>query len=347
MLNIEKAMMRRRFFLAVAGTVFLAFAGCDRRAPDPSPGDDRYVIGILQLVDSPTADEVRKGIFRAFEDRGLKNGRNIEIRIRNGRGNVAEVQRLAHELASSADLIIPISTPCLQAALMTGSNVPIVFTSVAHPALVGGGLSESAGPGHVTGVASTGPIRQSLDFIREVLPDAGRIGTLWTPSEINSEFYLDLARKAAPSAGMEIVAVPVASMRDVMYATTLLINEGVDAVYQISDNTVNASFEVLGRAAEENALPLFGGFLGSVELGACAAMGFDFEDMGHKTGVLAARIKDGESPGRIPFQYMDDVRIHINTAAAAKQDVVFPPEVLKRAHRILGADRELTLVSKR
>ena len=340
--------MRRRFLFAAAGIVFLAFTACNRRGatPDPSTGQGRFVIGILQLVDSPTSEEVRKGIFRALEESGLRDGVDIEVRIRNGRGDVAAVQRLAHELASTADLIVTISTPCLQAALMTESTVPIVFTAVAHPALVVGDFNENGGPGRVTGVASTGPIRASLAFIREILPGAARIGTLWTPAEINSEYYLDLTRRAAAEWGVEIVAVPVASGRDVMYAATLMINDGVDAVYQISDNTVNAAFEVLGRAAEENALPLFGGFLKSVEMGACAAMGFDFVDMGYRTGLIAARIKAGENPGRIPIHTMDDVRIHINIAAAAKQSVVFPPSVLERADRIVGAEATAPLFSQ-
>jgi putative tryptophan/tyrosine transport system substrate-binding protein len=332
--------MRARYLFAALGIAVILVAGCDRRgeAPGPSTGDGRFRIGILQLVDSPTSEDVRNGIFRAFGDSGLREGFDIEVRIRNGRGDVASVQRLAHELASTSDLIIPISTPCLQAALMATSSVPIVFTAVAHPALVGGGLNENGGPGHVTGVASTGPIRKSLTFIRDILPDAARIGTLWTPTEINSEYYLDLTRQAAAECGLEIVAVPVSSGRDVMYAATLLINEGVDAVYQISDNTVNAAFEVLGRAAGENALPLFGGFLKSVEMGACAAMGFDFADMGYRTGRMALRIMAGEKPGLIPIQYMDDVRIHLNLEAAAKQSVIFPPSVLERAERIVGAE---------
>ena len=96
-------------------------------------------------------------------------------------------------------------------------------------------------------------------------------------------------------------------------------------------------FPVLGRAAEENRLPLVGGFLRSVELGASAAVGFDFYEMGYKTGQLAVRVKNGESPARIPIQVMTDVKIHLNLEAAAKQGLILPKSVLEGAAKITRA----------
>jgi putative ABC transport system substrate-binding protein len=102
----------------------------------------------------------------------------------------------------------------------------------------------------------------------------------------------------------------------------------------MSDNTLNSSFDVIGRAAEETGRPLFGSFLRAVEFGACAALGYDFYEMGLKTGRLAVRVKNGESPGRIPIQSMEEVRLYVNTTATARQGVVFPKAVLDRAARI-------------
>jgi putative ABC transport system substrate-binding protein len=104
----------------------------------------------------------------------------------------------------------------------------------------------------------------------------------------------------------------------------------------MSDNTLNSSFDIIGRAAQENATPLFASFLRSVEFGACAALGFDFYDLGVKAGRLAIRVKNGESPGRIPIQSMDEVKLYINPAAAARQGVVFPKSVLDRATRTIN-----------
>jgi len=324
--------------LTIALTAFcLGLQGC-RKAEPPSgaaaPGP--YLIGIFQSVDSPTANEVRRGILQAFAEAGLRDGREIVVTIRIANNDVAEVQRIAREFAGRADLIIPLSTQALQAAVLTSTARPIVFGAVAVPYLVGAGQSADKHLGNVTGVVSTGPVRQTMALIREILPRARRVGSLWTSSEINSEYYLDQAREAAASLGLEFAAVPVTGPPEILSSLQRLLNEKIDVLFPMSDNTLNSSFDIIGRAAEENATPLVASFLRSVEFGACAALGFDFYEMGIKTGRLAVRVKNGEDPGAIPIESMDRVKLYINEAAAARQGVTFSKELLARADRIVN-----------
>jgi len=300
------------------------------------PPKTLYTIGVIQLLDSPTANETRKGLIQALEDGGLKDGVNVVLKIRNGMGDISEVQRIAQEFVNEkVDMIVPISTQCLQAALIVSQNIPIIFSSVANPYLTRAGVSPTEHLSNVTGVSSEGPIKETLKLVKETLPLTKRVGTLWTPSELNSEYYLEIAREGAAELGFEIVAVPVSSPSEVLLAAQVLINKKIDVIYQISDNTVNAAFMALGKVAEENGIPLFGGFLRSTELGACAAMGWEFFDMGYKTGQMVIRVKGGESPVKIPFQGMTTVKLSLNLKAAEKQGVKFPDAVLKRAAEVL------------
>jgi putative ABC transport system substrate-binding protein len=306
----------------------------------PRPSPPAYTIGVLQFIESPTTKDVRRGFADALAARGLRDGANVRLDVRDGMGDLSEVQRTAQAFVRDGmDMILAISTPCLQAAMIATQKIPIIFTSVANPYLTRAGTASSSHLDNVTGVASTGPIQQTLAFIKEVLPAAKRVGTLWTPSELNSEYYLDLARTSADALGLEIVAVPVANPNEVLLASQVLINKSVDAIYQISDNTVNASFEALGRLAGDNGVPLFGGFLLSTHIGACAALGWDFYDMGFKAGEIAVRVRGGESAGRIPFQSMTGVKLHLNLKAAEKQGVTFRPEIIKRAAELWPSDK--------
>jgi ABC-type uncharacterized transport system substrate-binding protein len=331
--------MKRSALSVVLAAFCLALPACRKadKRPAASGVPGPYVVGIFQSVDSPTGNEVRRGILQAFADAGLRDGREIVVTIRIANNDIAEVQRIARDLAAGrVDMIIPLSTQALQAAILTSRTKPIVFGAVAAPYLVGAGRSAEDHLGNVTGVVSTGPVRQTMALIREVLPQARRVGSLWTSSEINSEYYLNLARTAAAELGFELVADPVTGPPDIPRALQRLLNAKVDALYPMSDNTLNSSFDVIGRAAEENQAPLFASFLRSVEFGACAALGFDFYDLGVKTGRLAVRVKNGESPGRIPIQSMDEVKLYINPGAATRQGVIFPKAVLDRAARSLS-----------
>jgi putative ABC transport system substrate-binding protein len=319
----------------------LIFLGCKKEE------ENLYTIGIFQVDDAPTLNAVRQGFFRALDEEELMDGVNIRLLIRNGMGNIPEVQRIAQEFVSSkVDLVVPFSTPCLQAALHASSEIPIVFSSVANPFLAGAGRSEEDHLSNVTGVSSRGPIKESLAFIKEVFPAAKRIGTLWTPSELNSKYYLDLAKEGAGELGLEVVAVPVHNKAGVLIAAQVLMNEKIDVIYQISDNTINASFEAVSRVADENSIPLFGGAVVHTRFGACAAMGWDFLDMGYKAGKIAIRVKDGESPATIPIQHMSKIKLYLNLDAARKQGVKFPESVINRADEILKREENSTEDSK-
>jgi putative ABC transport system substrate-binding protein len=301
--------------------------------------EDLYTIGIFQFNDAPHLNDVRKGVIQALWDNGFQDGVNIQLEIRNGNGSTPEVQRIAQEFVEmEVDMIVAISTPCLQAALIATHEIPTIFSSVANPYLAGAGRSSQNHMRTVTGVASRGPIRESLMFIKETIPGAKRLGTLWTPSEINSEFYLELAREEGKKVGLEIVDVPIANKSQVLHSAQVLINKKIDAIYQISDNTINESFQDVGNVAGENSVPLFGGFLLSTRLGACAALGWDFSEMGYTTGEMAIRVKNGENPADIPIQSMSKVRIHLNLRAAEKQGIEFSDEFLNKADEILKSE---------
>jgi putative ABC transport system substrate-binding protein len=327
--------MRKRVILGSAFLIVLFwFSGSCRRA---APG--LYTLGIFQITDAPTLNEARKGFIQALTDKGLKDGTNVRLVVRNAMGDLSEARRIAQEFADQRDgMIIALSTQCLQAAMMAAPKMPVVFASVANPELLGLGRSPGDHSRKVTGVASTAPIKQTLALIREVLPGASRIGTIWTPAELNSEYYLRLLREGASELGFEVVAVPVANTSEVLLSGQLLLNRKVDLLFPISDNTINASFDSLGRLARDNSIPLFGGSPLFTRLGACAALGWDFFEMGYQAGEIAFRVKNGEDPGRIPIQSMRRLRLHLNLAAARRQGVEFSPQVIGRADDIIGQD---------
>ena len=331
----KQKLMKKGFFLLVGISCLLA---CTPKQESPL-----YTIGIFQANEAITMDQVREAFIRSLQDRNKIHDSNIRIIARNARGDIPEVQKTAQDFVSlNVDMIFAISTPCLQAALHATRDIPIIFASVANPLLAGVGQSDTEHARHVTGVSSRSPIRKSLALIKEVLPEARRIGTLWTPSELNSTFYLDWVRETAQELGFEIVSVPITNSSEVLLSAHVLISRQIDAIYQISDNTINQSFEALGQVAEENAVPLFGGFLLSTRMGACAALGWDFFEMGYKAGDIALDVMNGKSPGAIPIQYMSTAKLYLNLDAARKQSVRFSEKILLAADEIMAEDTPIS-----
>ncbi|MBP1660444.1 MAG: hypothetical protein H6P95_1636, partial [Candidatus Aminicenantes bacterium] len=103
--------MKKEFApLGLLGLCLLLPACRETEPPPPAePATRPYVIGIFQSVDSPTANEVRRGILQAFADAGLRDGREIVVTTRIANNDIAEVQRIARELAAGrVDMIMPL-----------------------------------------------------------------------------------------------------------------------------------------------------------------------------------------------------------------------------------------------
>jgi ABC-type uncharacterized transport system substrate-binding protein len=323
------------WFLLVGIGLALFSSGCNNQVESIKPPKESYTIGVIQAYDSPSSDEVVRSMLSKLEEYQEENDQEIEVIVLKARGQVSALPEIARSLAEKSRILVPVSTAALQAALIVTDDLPIVFSSVANPYIVRAGKTAVDHSPRVTGVCSTAPIRQVLELIVELKPEVKKIGTIWTPSEINSEYYLELMREAAVDLGLEIVAEPISGAQDIVQAVQRLVGNRVEVLFPVSDNTINANFEMIGQLAQENHLPLFAAFALGAELGACISMGFDFEDIGHKTAELIIRIKNGESPARIPFQYIDRVKFFINEEAARLQGIDLPESVLKKADKII------------
>ncbi|MGC8891613.1 MAG: ABC transporter substrate-binding protein [Candidatus Saccharicenans sp.] len=316
-------------------SVLLLMADCKKEQAKKENKAGGYSIGVLLAYDSPSSLEVFEAIKQQLEDYQKKSGQKLNIIVEKAHGQVPLLSGQAARLASSCKLLVPISTPALQAAMINTTNVPIVFASVANPYLVRAGRTAVDHEARVTGVCSTAPIRQVIELVRRILPQAKKIGTIWTPSEINSEYYLRIMEEAGGELGLEIISQPISGAQDIVQAVQHLVREKIDAFFPVSDNTINANFDLVVQLSEESNLPLFSAFTMGAEFGALASMGFDYKNLGTRTAELIIRIIKGESPARIPFQYIDRIRFYLNEEQARKLGIKFPPELIKRADGLI------------
>jgi len=74
----------------------------------------------------------------------------------------------------------------------------------------------------VTGAYIPAPHDEGLAALRQCLPQAKRIGTLFVPAEVNSVFYKDELLKAAARLGMEVELVAVSNSSEISDAAIAL-----------------------------------------------------------------------------------------------------------------------------
>lgn len=297
---------------------------------------ETYTIGVAEFNESPMNAETEKGLLDCLRDSGYVAGKNVKFLIQNAQGDFPTVDAIARNFTTGRiNLICCLSTPNLQNCLNLTSSVPIVFTSVANPILAGAGRSVTEHRPNVTGIATRSPFDETIAVIREILPNIKVIGTLYTPSEINSEYYLECQKSAAAKHGLTVVAISVNTTNDLTDAAKALMEKKIDAIYQISDNLTNLGFEAIVKAANQARLPLFCNQTSEVERGAAVGVGWDFYDAGYEAGKIAVRVIKGEKPANIPFQFMQGARLSINLKAAELQNLKIPDAIIARAKSVI------------
>lgn len=316
--------MLRSSFVAVAA--LLVGLGAAQAEP--------VTVAVTSIVDHPALNAVRDGVKDGLAKAGYGDDK-VKIVFESAQGQPATAVQIARQFVGQKPAaIVAISTPSAQAAASATKDIPVVFSAVTDP--VGAQLVKALDkPGaNVTGVSDMSPIGDQVALIKEMTPEAKRIGVLYNPGEPNSVTSVKMLKDAAAKFGMTIVEGPATKSADVQAAARSLIGK-VDAVYVPTDNTIVSAFESAVGALQAAKVPLYAGDTDSVPRGALAALGFNYRQVGVQTGEVVARILKGEKAGEIPVVFAAGTDLYLNKKAAAAIGLALSDALVKRATKVV------------
>ena len=274
-----------------------------------------FKIGVLQLVQHAALDKTNEGFIAALNDAGI----SYEVDQQNASGEQSACQTIAEKFVNdNDDLIYAIATPAAQAAAAATTQIPIVLSAVTDPAGSGLVASNDAPGGNVTGTSDLTPVKEQIDLLKQILPDAKNVGILFCSAESNSEIQADMARKACDAAGLKHEDYTVSSSNEIQTVVESMIGK-VDVIYAPTDNTVAAGMATVAQVATDNKIPVICGEEGMVDAGGLATYGIDYYQLGYMAGQQAAEIlSQGKSPAEIPIGYLsaDKCKLAVNEEAA-------------------------------
>ena len=166
------------------------------------------------------------------------------------------------------------------------------------------------------------------------VPKAKQWGTIYNAGEANSVVHIKEMREAAKKLGLELVEVTITNRSEVAKAALSLVGK-VKAIVISSDNTAISDFDTIVKVCNEKKIALFAGDVDSVPKGAIAAYGLDYFLVGYSAGKKAVLVLKGLKPGDIPWGPMEKFSLVINQSAAKIQGVTIPPDILKKADKVL------------
>lgn len=252
-------------------------------------------VGVLQYVEHESLDQNYQGFLDGLEEAGYVEGENLTINYLNASGDTANLQSMSESIANNSDYIFAIATPAAQAVANVESSKPILFSSVSDP--VGAGLvADLEEPGaNVTGTTDAGPIAEQVSLLQAVVPEAKRVGIIYNSGEANSVSEAEKATEQLEEAGIEVVHATVTSTNDISQVMGGLVNDNVDAIFTVTDNTIASAMALVGDLAVEAGLPIIGGSKDMVLANGLTTYGLDYYELGKQTAeMLVEVIETGE-----------------------------------------------------
>lgn len=324
--------LKKYFALAAAAALTVtAVAGCGS-APAGETAQtegETYKIATLQYADHPSLDNCVEGLKQGLDSEGIA----YELNVQSAKGDDSTNTQIAQQLvASGVNLVCGVATPSAQACYNAAyeAGIPVIFNAVSDPVAAKLAVSETEAMDGITGVSDKLPVEAQLELIREMMPEATKIGILYTTSEANSVSTIEDYKAAAPEYGFEIVEKGITNAAEIPQAADLLVTQ-VDCISNMTDNTVVDNLPVVLEKATAAGIPVFGSEEEQVGNGCIASAGIDYIELGKKAGIMAARVLKGEDIKTIPFETMTESKITINSDAAAALGIEIPQSITDRA----------------
>ncbi|GAA3992304.1 ABC transporter substrate-binding protein [Comamonas faecalis] len=292
-------------------------------------------VAITAIVEHPALDSVRDGVQDALKAAGFEAGKNLKWQYQSAQGNTGTAAQIARKfIGDKPDAIVAIATPSAQAVVAATKTVPVVFSAVTDP--VAAKLVANWEPSHtnVTGVSDLLALDKQMELVKQVVPNAKRVGMVYNPGEANSVVVVKQLKELLPTMGMTLVEASAPRSVDVSSAARSLIGK-VDVIYTNTDNNVVSAYESLVKVGQDAKLPLIASDTDSVKRGAIAALGINYRDLGEQTGRIVVRILNGEKPGDIKPETSTKVELFVNPGAAEKQGVTLSQALIDSAAQVV------------
>ena len=288
---------------APAATPAAAPEATPEASPAAAASDAKtFTVGVCQLVQHPALDAATQGFQDALTE---KLGDKVTFSVQNASGDSATCAVICNQFVSdSVDLILANATPALLAAQSATNKIPILGTSVTDYADALGLEAGSTTTGtNISGTSDGVPAQSFADLLKQVFPDAKKVGMLYCSGEPNSKFQADQIRPILEGMGYTVADYTFADSNDVAQVAANACDDS-NVLYIPTDNTAASNAELINSVCLEKKVPVVAG-----EENLCLGCGsvtlsISYYDLGKVTGEMAAKVlADGADVSTMKIEY--------------------------------------------
>jgi putative ABC transport system substrate-binding protein len=296
----------------------------------------RLNAGVPPAGPDPQLEAFRQGL----RDLSYIEGQNILIESRYAEGQEDRLPALAAELVRlPVDVLVAAGTTAIQAAQHATRTIPIVMAVAVDPVAQGFVASLARPGGNITGLSAMQqdlPGKQ-LELLTAMVPTASRIAVLMNPANTGNVLQMREVQRAAQGAGVQLYVLEVRSPDDLQRVFAALPQEGVHALFILTDalllNTSRA--DVLAALALQSRMPAMYGWRRFVEAGGLMSYGPSSPGIHYRAAYYVDRLLQGTPPAELPVEQPTKFELVLNLKTAQALGLTIPPHLLVLADEVL------------
>ena len=252
---------------------------------------------------------------------------------------VDQLPELAAALVrTQVDVIFAMSSTEAEAARQVTRTIPIVFATHADPVGVGHVASLPQPGGNITGltVILTDLVAKQLEILKETVPQATRIGVLFSPTAPSHRPATQALEIAATALGVQLVMVPARTADDFEPGFSTMLRERVGGFVAVSAPLLNITYrQQLAELALKHRLPAMFASKENVEAGGLMGYGPHLNDLVQRAAAYIDKILKGAKPADLPVEQASRYELVINLKTARVLGLEIPPPVLARTDEVI------------
>ncbi|MFL6798855.1 MAG: ABC transporter substrate-binding protein [Xanthobacteraceae bacterium] len=321
-------------FAAAAGWPFASHA-------QQAAGGMRRIGVLLDTAESNSDGQTRIAAFRrVLQEHGWTEGRNLQLDVRWGGGDVERTHGYAAELVGlKPDVIFAYAVAQLAPLARETRTIPIVFCGASAPVADGFVASFARPGGNITGFTQYEPSMAGkwLGILKEIAPALAHVALIVNPetAPLRGTFYLREFEEGAATFRLEPITSFVHSSADIEAAVSALAEKSNCGMIVAPETFTTANRERFIALAERYRVPAIYGIRQFPATGGLMSYGPDTVDTVRRAAGYVDRILRGEHPAELPVQAPVKFELVINAKAAKALGLELPPTLLIRADEVI------------
>jgi putative ABC transport system substrate-binding protein len=268
---------------------------------------------------------------------GYVEGKNIVIEFRWAE-TVDQLPGLAAELVRmNVDVILAMSSTEAEATRQATKTIPIVFAIHADPVGLGHVASLARPGGNITGLTSilTDLVVKQLEILKEAVPQATRIGVLFSPTAPSHRPAVQAVETAGATLGVQLVMLPARTVEDFEGAFSTMSREHVGGFLAVPAPVFGLDRARLADLALKHRRPGVFGNKENVEAGGLMSYGADYNDLVRRAATYIDKILKGATPADLPVEQASKYELVINLKTAKAIGLTISEAFLLRADKVI------------